>query len=135
MLGILLMTAGTSLEELSTTIGKSQLKKRIETPWSYGVLVLSVTLLIFLLAGLVRFSAQHFDPASIPTMAVRAVLEIFQAVVSIYAVKMADRSTYGFLRTLTIPGLLMVDVALAYKIGASQFIGIFLSLALCCCYF
>ncbi len=131
MLGILLMTIGTSLEELSTTIGKSQMRKRIETPYTYGVLTSCVMLLMFSVSGIIRFSAQHFDFASIPTLAIRAVLEIIQASASIFAIKLADRSTYGFIRTITIPGLLVADVALGYAIDSFQMLGIvFIVLAL-----
>ncbi|MFA5935749.1 MAG: hypothetical protein WC787_02775 [Patescibacteria group bacterium] len=131
MLGIALMAAGTSLEEVSTSIGKAQMKKRIETPYTYGVLTASVAFLMFSVSGLIRFSSQHFDAASLPTLVLRIVLEIVQATVTIHAIKFADRSTYGFLRTLTIPGLLLVDLSLAYRIDAMQFVGIcFIVLAL-----
>lgn len=37
---------------------------------------------------------------------------------------MADRSTFGFVRTMTMPLLLAVDLLLGYKISGWQFIGI-----------
>lgn len=36
----------------------------------------------------------------------------------------ADRSTYGFLRVLTIPLLLLVDLALGYSLSQGQIVGV-----------
>ena len=40
------------------------------------------------------------------------------------ALEIADRTTFGFLRVLTIPLLLLVDVALGYTLTLVQFVGV-----------
>lgn len=65
-----------------------------------------------------------FSFASLPTFGARALLEILQAHVSAYAVVRADRSTFSFIRTLTIPLLFGVDLFLGYAIGFKQGLGV-----------
>lgn len=124
MLGISLITGGTVLEELSSSIGKIEMRKKVETPFTYGALTTGVCLLLFATMALVRPGAAVFSFSSLPTLSIRIALEIVQSVVTIYALKRADRSTLGFLRTLTIPLLLLVDVFLSYAIDGYQFLGI-----------
>ncbi len=64
------------------------------------------------------------SPESFPTLGVRIILEIAQLHVTMLAISVADRSTYGFLRIWTIPLLLVVDMALGYTIGTTQLFGI-----------
>ncbi|MEN9558123.1 MAG: hypothetical protein RL141_492 [Candidatus Parcubacteria bacterium] len=123
MFGIVLMTIGVTLEEAATSIGKFELRKRVETPFAYGLLTSTAVLAVFLLSAAVRWDQQIFRWESLPTLAIRAVLEVVLAVGVIHAIKQADRSTFGFLRTLTIPFLLIVDLVLAYHIDPYQITG------------
>lgn len=43
---------------------------------------------------------------------------------SILAITRADRSTFGFLRILTIPLLLATDIILGYSVGTNEIVGI-----------
>jgi hypothetical protein len=64
---------------------------------------------------------------------VRIIVELLLAYVSAEAIIAADRSTLGFLRLLTIPLLLVIDIALGYRLSTVQLVGIgimFLSLLL-----
>lgn len=65
-----------------------------------------------------------FSAASLPTFAIRAVLEIIQANITLKAICKAERSAFSFIRTLTIPLLLTVDIILGYSIGILQIAGI-----------
>ncbi|MDP3794108.1 MAG: hypothetical protein Q8R07_05180, partial [Candidatus Uhrbacteria bacterium] len=65
-------------------------------------------------------------PALLPawkTFGIRIVFEIFQAYVAVQAVAKAERSSFGFIRTGTIPLLLLVDLWLGYAIGSWQILG------------
>lgn len=131
MFGIFLMTVSSFFEEGGTSIGKMELRKRVETPFTYGVLTSCAGIVVLLVSAVVRWDVQVFQWASVPTLAVRTVLEIVLAMAVIYAIKRADRSTFGFLRTLTIPFLLVVDIVLAYRVDPFQIIGMtFVVLAL-----
>ena len=77
-----------------------------------------VFFLIALLRGQFLFSLD-----SLPTLVPRIILEILQAYVIVKAVTTADRSTFGFLRVLTIPLLLLVDLTLGYSLSINQIIG------------
>lgn len=126
LIGFLLMTAGTALGEASSSLGKIEMRKRVETPFGYAFLTLLAGIVTFLILAAFRLPQQHFALASIPTLSIRIVLEIFQMSVTVYALKTASRSTFGFLRTLTIPGLLVADMLLAYPVSLSQIMGIML---------
>lgn len=120
------MTVGAFFQESAVSLGKTALRKHIETPFTYGFLVTSSGVLLFWLTALARWDAQVFDWASLPTVSVRIVFEILLAWVVVEAVNRADLSTFGFLRTLTLPFLLVVDVALAYRIDTLQIVGMML---------
>lgn len=124
MLGVALMSVGTAIEETASTIGKVEMKKKVETPFTYATITTMVTIVFFILFACIRLSAQTFTPASIPTLSIRIVLEIIQTSVTVYAIKIADRSTFGFIRTLTIPFLLVIDMISAYAVETTQIIGI-----------
>jgi hypothetical protein len=126
MFGILLMTVSTFLEEAGTSIGKMELRKRVETPFTYGVLTSLAGFVVLAISAMVRWEVQAFQWASVPTLALRTVLEIILAMTVIYAIKRADRSTFGFLRTLTIPVLLVLDVLMMYRVDTFQMIGMML---------
>ncbi len=65
-----------------------------------------------------------FSMASLPTFGARIVIEIMQIHVMLLATVKADRSTWGFLRIITIPILLTTDIFLDYKITPLQITGI-----------
>jgi len=65
-----------------------------------------------------------FSIASLPFLLVRVALEIVQVQITLLALARADRSTFGFLRTLSLPLLLIVDLGLGYAIPALRLWGV-----------
>lgn len=83
LLSILLIAAGAFFIEAATSLGKEEIARRKETIFTYGFLSLCLsTALFFLFAVFVR-GEFIFSLQSLPTLALRAVLEIVQAYVSI----------------------------------------------------
>lgn len=123
MFGLILIACGTALEEVASVIGKYEVAKRRESIYTMGFLNSCWTIVIFLFLIFVFHQPFVFVAASLPIFAVRTVLEILQAHATMVAIAHADRSTYSFVRTLTIPLLLVVDVVLAYAIRPRQLIG------------
>jgi len=60
----------------------------------------------------------------VSTFLPRLVLELIIINVALRALIVADRSTFGFLRTITLPLLLVVDLFLGYTISPMQMAGI-----------
>lgn len=124
MFGIILVAIGTFFEEVSDSIGKIKVNLRQESPYTMAFLSLFWGTVLFALIGLIKKSSFVFSLASWPTFTLRAILEIIQLYVSVFAIIKADRTTFSFIRTITIPLLLLVDLALGYKIGLIPVAGI-----------
>jgi|SRR3989344_6332726 len=122
MFGIFLLASGSFFSEIGLSLGKEEVARRKENIYTYGFLSLFLSTVVFICIAFVR-GKFLFSLDSLPTLGLRIVLEIFQAYVSIKAITTADRSTFGFLRVLTIPLLLMVDLALGYSLAVNQIIG------------
>lgn len=124
MIGVILTSIGTFFEEISLSIGKVKMNNREESPYTMAFLNLIWGAILILVIGFARKSDFLFSLASLPTFSIRALLEILQLYITVLATAEADRSTFGFIRVLTIPLLLGVDLFLGYFIGLKQFIGI-----------
>jgi hypothetical protein len=123
MLAVLLLLTSAFATEVSNSLGKKSVFERRENV--YDLVFLSLFWgLIFLLATLGFGAVWHFDPASLPFFIPRVLLEIGLAYISAEAIILADRTTVGFLRLLTIPLLLVVDLSLGYHITQLQVFGI-----------
>lgn len=87
--------------------------------------VLNLLAGIVVLSLIVLFTKQTFIfvAASLPFFLVRVMLEIFQVQLTLTAIEKASRSTFSFLRLLTIPLLLLVDISLGYDISTAAMIG------------
>ncbi|HEX8994300.1 MAG TPA: hypothetical protein VF803_03550 [Candidatus Paceibacterota bacterium] len=129
MLGVILISIGTFFEEVSDSIGKYKAQKLEEGAYVMAFLSLFWGTILFVVISALQRGAFVFSEASLPTLSVRAVLEIIQSYVSARAVIEANRSTYGFVRTLTIPLLLLTDLFLGYGIHLGAAIGIVLIVA------
>lgn len=123
MFGILLASLGSLFKETSASIGKNEVAHHRESLYMMGFINLSASLIFFGAVGLIRQNFV-FDLASLPTFAARAVLEILQIWLALKAVTLASRGTFGFLRTITIPLLLVVDLFIGYSITLGQIMGI-----------
>ena len=122
MFGFILVLGAALAEEVGDSIGKSAVVAKKESIYTFGFLMLLWSTIFLLASAFIRDNF-IFSLASLPTLGIRSVLEIAQAHVSVLAVTRADRSTYGFLRILTIPLLLVVDMVLGYTIGTYQILG------------
>jgi len=123
MIGFIFVLAATFWEEVGSSIGKFQVREKKESIYTFGFLsLLWGTLFLFGIA-FVRHDFV-FSFASLPTLGVRIILEILQTHMSILAITRADRSTFGFLRILTIPLLLATDIILGYSVGTNEIVGI-----------
>jgi hypothetical protein len=131
MIGFFLTALGTSAEEIGIAFGKKNVEsKKIGT---YGLMVLhtTVSMGIFLLTVIFWPGSFTFSLLSLPFFLARAFFEVLQIYVSTQALIRSDRTTFSFVRTLTIPLLLLVDVFLGYALSLLQIVGIvILTLAL-----
>lgn len=123
MYGILLIFGGSLFSELAISLGKEKVKERKESIFSMGFLNHIFIVLFF--AGIVAFWPERFifSSASLPTFIIRVCLELVQAHITILAIVHATRSAFGFLRVITLPLLLIVDLFLGYTVSLPQFIG------------
>ncbi|MBI2062798.1 MAG: hypothetical protein HYT61_00990 [Candidatus Yanofskybacteria bacterium] len=123
MFGLILISLGTFFEEIAGSIGKKKVREKKETIYAMAFLFLFWGTLWFL--GVILYKQRFdFSLGSLPTFSVRLVLEVIQVYVSMKAIVLAERSTYGFIRTGTLPLLLIVDLALGYTIFPMQIVGI-----------
>lgn len=123
MFGVLLGVIGTFFDEISSTIGKEKINNHEESIFVMGFLNSIWAVFGFLIYGLVTGDF-IFSLASLPTFTIRALLEILLTYVVITAISKADRSTYGFIRVLSLPLLLIVDIAMGYALEFWQLAGI-----------
>lgn len=123
MLGLILISIGAFFDEVSTVLGKTKVQNNEETTYSMAFLSLIWSTFFFLI--IILFKGEFvFSAASIPTLFVRTVTEIILVHVGTLAIIRSDRSTFGFLRTGTIPLLLLIDYALGYALSPSQVFGV-----------
>ncbi|OGZ07492.1 MAG: hypothetical protein A2942_03290 [Candidatus Lloydbacteria bacterium RIFCSPLOWO2_01_FULL_50_20] len=123
MIGLILVSIGTFLDEISTLIGKTEVQNKRESVYSMAFLCLIWGTLWFLL--IILYKGQFiFSAASLPTVIIRILTEIVLVYVTTLAIVKADRSTFGFVRTGTIPLLLFADLWLGYTLTLPQLTGI-----------
>lgn len=133
MIGVPLAISASFFDEGSISIGKQAIQQRKQCLYTMGFLNQLWALVLF--GALVAFAGRPFTflPASYPFFAVRILLDMFQAWLVMNAIAKAERSAFGFIRTVTIPLLLLIDVLLGYALTNGQMAGmalIIFSLAL-----
>lgn len=124
MYAIGLMLAATFFAEVSSSMGKRAVAKRLESIYSLGFLSTFWTAMLLILSVLFLGVDFHFNPDSLHVFLPRLALELLTAYFSMVAVAKAARSTYAFLRLITIPLLLAVDIMLGYPVNGWQMLGI-----------
>lgn len=126
MFSALLVLTSTLSGEISQSLGKQLALWRRESVYELAFLELFWGLVI--VASTVAFGAEFkLDLAhSWPTMLIRLALEIVMIYSIAEATVKADRSTIGFMRLITIPFILVVDIALGYHLSWLQLAGIVL---------
>src|SRR3989344_1809856 len=102
MLTVLFASIASFLGEISSSIIKFETDHKKESIYTAGFINTLFGTAAFLLLAYFRGSFV-FSSASLPTFIPRAILEIIQAQMSMLALMKSDRSTYAFLRNLTIP--------------------------------
>jgi hypothetical protein len=123
MLPVLLVLTSTFSLEASMSLGKRNVSQRRETVFDMCFLGLFWALVVLLIT--LAFGATwHVSLASLPTLVVRILLEALLVYNLAETTVMADRTTMAFLRLLTIPLLLVVDISLGYHITNVQLAGI-----------
>lgn len=123
MFGVIITFFSTFFDEVSGSISKTKLEQREISVYSMAVINYLAPALIFILVNIFK-NEFIFSYASLPLIGVRAIMEIILTFIALSAVKKADRSTFGFIRVLTIPLLLLVDFFLGYNINNFQLAGI-----------
>lgn len=123
MLAVLLLLTSTFATEASSTIGKQSVRRKRENVPEMAFLAIFWGF-IFLLVTLAFGAEFRFSLASLPTLLPRLVLEVAFSYYMSRSIVEADRSTAGFLRLITIPLVLVIDIALGYHITLIQLVGI-----------
>lgn len=131
----ILVFIGHFFEELSASASKHAFAGRVFTYIVYGFLTEAIAVLIFGGTALTQGHGLAYNIHALPLFALRIISEFLQCEVVFRALASADRSTFSFMRVLTIPLLLIVDIALGYTITNVQFLGIGIILVVLLAYF
>ncbi len=123
MFGIFLTAFGALAEEVSNSIGKRDVMDKTQSIFTMGFLQLSGGWLIFLGLALFQKDSWMLSWQTFPFLLLRIILEIVQIHITLLAIVKAERSTFGFIRTLTIPLLLLIEILLGYRPGIFQILG------------
>ncbi len=123
MPGIFLIIIATLFEEVSTSSAKESISRHLESIASRAFLV-GLWGMLFLGISLLGGVEWRFNMASLPFFFSRVAVEIVLTNITIRAITIADRSTFGFFRTLTIPIILGIDVMLGTVFSISQIWGV-----------
>lgn len=113
---------GALFEEAASSIGKLAVKLKIESPYSMGVVTNFWNVVLFLSLTLVKWPEQKISIWT--TLIIRIVLETILGYITVNAITRSSRSTFSFIRSGTIPLLLIVDFILGYRIDLPQLVGI-----------
>jgi hypothetical protein len=123
MTALLLLFIGTFGEEVSLSMGKSAVKRRLQSPYTMVFLSLFWGV-VFFVVSLLFGKEFTFTVASLPTFGLRLLIEMVISYTAIMAVIRADRSTCVFMRLITIPLLVLSDLRLGYSLSSFQLAGI-----------
>ena len=128
MLTVLFASLGSFIEEISSSIIKFETDHKKESVYTAGFINGLFALIVF--AALAFWKGKFiFVAASLPTFMPKLILEVLQAQMQMLALMKADRSTFAFVRNLTIPLLLLTDLILGFSVSVNQWIGIAIILA------
>ena len=123
MIGVIFAFFGSLFDEISGSIGKKEVSKSEEDVFMMGFFnilwpVVFFGIIVFFIRGQFLFNWDSW-----PTFFSRAFLEIIQAHCVLIALTKTDRTTFSFIRLLTLPVLLLMDLLLGYQLLWSQFFG------------
>lgn len=122
MLGIFLALFSTFSGEVSSSIGKKEIALKKEDVFVMGFLS---SFWAFLWYGVLIYhkGSFGFTMESLPTFMPRLLLEFILMHIAIIALSKTDRSSYSFVRVLTVPFLLIADLFLGYTFTQFQIWG------------
>lgn len=123
MLGFTLTIGASFLNEVSDIIAKKKMQAHQVGVYTIGFITSVFGVVFFVFSGF-TWGSFYFSIDSLPTLILRIVLEIILNLVTITALAKSNRSTFGFVRTLTIPILLIVDIIIGYRVSVNQILGI-----------
>jgi len=126
MIGVLMTLVAGFFSEIGDSIGKRSVNDHKESIYTMGFLNMFWVVIILASSAFLIKGSFIFSLASLPIFITKMVLEIFQIYMSLSAITIASRSTFGFLRIWTLPLLLIVDITLGYSVSAWQVGGIFI---------
>jgi hypothetical protein len=124
MIGIFLQALASFFGELSGSLGKWIVKKHVESIYTIGFQNSLVSFALFLGVAVIRQDTFRLDPASFPTLALLIILAIAQAYGTLKAMSLASRGTFNFIRTGTMPLLLVIDLLIGINLTGHQIAGI-----------
>ncbi|MDO8561299.1 MAG: hypothetical protein Q7S05_00540 [bacterium] len=123
MLTLILVLSATFFEEVSSVFTKKGITDRRESIYTAGFLNLFFVTLFFLV--LILYNGNFvFSLKSLPVFGARILLEFVVLTIGLRAIARADRTTFSFIHTGTIPLLLAIDMFLGYAISPRQIAGI-----------
>lgn len=123
MLTLILVLSATFFEEASSVFTKRGISDHKESIYTAGFLNLFFTTLWFF--GIILYSGHFvFSLQSLPIFGMRMLFEFALLTIGLRAVALADRTTFSFIHSGTIPLLLVIDLLLGYTLSAGQFLGI-----------
>jgi drug/metabolite transporter (DMT)-like permease len=128
MFGALLMAGSVFLSEVGASLSKKEFENHELGVYSLSLLAYFWSLFIFIIYGLLSKEGIVFSLESLPTFAVRAVLEFVVIYYAIKAIVSAPRSSFTFVRMITIPGLILTDLFLGHGLHKYEIIGMLLIL-------
>ncbi|MBI4779368.1 hypothetical protein HY797_02865 [Candidatus Falkowbacteria bacterium] len=123
MLGVIIIFFSTFFDEIAISIAKVKLSQKQISIYSIGAINCLVVVLIFIFVNIIKHEFR-FSAASLPFVLAEAIFNIILTTIVLRAMAQADRSTFSFIRVLTMPLLLLTDLALGYKINIFQLTGI-----------
>jgi len=124
MFGLGLIAVASLFEEFSNAIGKKKITEWADNLYIVGFFSNFWGMLVLLVIGISKGNEFIFSLSSLPTFLPRIILEIILAHVSLKALAKADRSLHSFIRIITLPLLLVIDIVLGYSISPHQIFGI-----------
>lgn len=123
MLSVIFASLASFIEEISSSIIKFEADHKKESIYTAGFINMLFGIFIFVLIAFFRNSF-IFSLASLPTFSIKAILEILQGWATMNAIQKVDRSSYAFVRNLTIPLLLLTDYFIGFALRPAQLAGV-----------
>ncbi|MEO5927976.1 MAG: hypothetical protein ABIO72_04620 [Patescibacteria group bacterium] len=122
MIAIFLAALGALFEEISNSLEKFAMTHKLEHPAVIGLLNSSWTVVYFLAIAFLYKGSFVLVKETIPWLCILVVLCIAQTVLTLLAIQQATRSTFGLLRTLTIPILALLDALTGAAVSPLKFV-------------